>query len=273
MTQTQEQGLSEDTFRALLPSYFSHLHVPYFSFHVIACPHEIPAKDKRMVGTVVVCGVARRAQTARALPLERPGRLLAYVTPPLVTPLTSPCDLMWQKWHNIQPWNCLGADYNHDQDFVGVGVWPRCQPLKGPIKGSIFLSCRYKHGEGGTFAIFWHLPLNLLNGLVPESFKSGSCIQRRKKESKVSMLHLSKSEWKDGYNGRGGEWSRIIPQGREAIPLDRAGRWWRWTEPGSEWVGCCSQEFCPLLCFTIMFLLPSICARSCTMGRAVVRKT
>ena len=154
MTQTQEQGLSEHTFRALLPSYFSHLHVPYFSFHVIACPHEIPAKDKRMVGTVVVCGVARRAQTARALPLERPGRLLAYVTPPLVTPLTSPCDLMWQKWHNIQPWNCLGADYNHDQDFVGVGVWPRCQPLKGLIKGSIFLSCPYKHGEGGTFAIF-----------------------------------------------------------------------------------------------------------------------
>ena len=94
MTQTQEQGLSEHTFRALLPSYFSHLHVPYFSFHVIACPHEIPAKDKRMVGTVVVCGVARRAQTAQALPLERPGRLLAYVTPPLVTPLTSPCDLM-----------------------------------------------------------------------------------------------------------------------------------------------------------------------------------
>ena len=78
--------------------------------------------------------------------------------PPLVTPLTSPCDLMWQKWHNIQPWNCLGADYNHDQDFVGVGVWPRCQPLKGLIKGSIFLSCPYKHGEGGTFAIFWHLP-------------------------------------------------------------------------------------------------------------------
>ena len=138
-------------------------------------------KTKRWRVQLWFVGVARRAQTARALPLERPGRLLAYVTPPLVTPLTSPCDLMWQKWHNIQPWNCLGADYNHDQDFVGVGVWPRCQPLKGLIKESIFLSCRYKHGEGGTFAIFWHLPLNLLNGLVPESFKSGSCIQRRKK--------------------------------------------------------------------------------------------
>ena len=91
-------------------------------------------------------------------------------------------------------------------------------------------------------------------------------VKSAKEDHYVMLVEGERRDWKDGYNGLGGNWSRIIPQGRDGPPsrrteLNRTGPQCTVKRATCNWISfeemiwinvmlqdqACTQELCLLL--------------------------